>query len=391
MRHNLLLQGAEAAVAANARDGARAHLEKVLAEQPDPAARGAALMLIAEMHQQKGDVEKALSIWNEVAAGPDKLSSVRARLARVVTLVEKGRIPRPAAIQELDALRAEWRGDDIELTTLRHLGAQRVKEGDWRGGFDAFRLLQKNFPDHPETKAVLAQAAEAVAELFDSPGFADMPPLRAFALFEQYREFLPGGARSDTAAGKLADRLADVDLLAQAASVLEAQLKNNSGDKPALTTRLASVRLRDRKPDAALAALDLPVAEVPAELAGERTLLKARALGTLGRTAAALALLGEDSSRETDQVRLEILSKAKDWKGAAPIFARLAPPEGKLDEEGAKHVLNWATAAALAGDATGIAAIRQKYGAAMDKTPHRTAFRLVVDDAKTPKKLTAAN
>jgi hypothetical protein len=391
-RHKLLLLAAEAAVAANEREAARAHLEKVLADAPGDAERGAALMLVAQLHRRQGDVEKALTIWNEVAAGPDRLAQVRARLERVATLLELDRIPRPDAIRELEALHADWRGDEIEFATLRLLAVQRLKEGDWRGGFAAFRQLRKNFPDHLQGEAVATQAAEAVAELLDSPDFVEMPALRAFALFEQYREFLPAGAGGDAVAAKLTDRLAAVDLLEQAATVVEGQIANRATDaeKAPLTTRLAALRLRDGKAEVALAALAVPVGEVPAPLALERRLLEARAQSALGRTDAALALLGDDTARPVDQVRLDILSKAKDWKAATPVFARLAPAAGDaLDDSGARHVLNWATSAALAGVDGALATIRERYAARLDKTPLRADFHLLVDEATSPGPLSA--
>jgi hypothetical protein len=394
MRHALALAGAAAAVEAQQREAARLLIEKLLAEEPSKADRGAALLLVAEIHRQQGDLPKAVEIWSELADGTDKLSRVKARLERTLALLDKGRIEPPAAIAQLEAVRAEWRGDDIEFRALRALAALKVKAGDWRGGFEAYHQLQANFREHKDAKAVLQEAAESIVALFTSPGFAQMPPVPAFKLFEQYRDFLPVGERRDAVATALADRLAEVDLLAHAASVVEAQLEKRPSDAETarLATKLAALRLADGKPDLALAALERPVGEVADALQAERLHLKARALARKGRPADALAALGDDGSPGADKVRLEILTERKNWKAAVPIYARLAPPVGaKLDEGASRQVLNWATAATLAGDAGAVAAIREAYGEAMEATPQRDAFRLVVGDlrATTPKRAAA--
>lgn len=394
IRHALVLTAARAAVDAQQRDGARQLLEPLLAEKPSAADRGAALLLVAELHRQQGDIAKAVEIWSELAEGSDKLSRVKARLERTLALLDKNRIKRSEAIEQLETVRAEWRGDEIEFRTLRTLAALKLEEGDWRGGFDAFQQLETNFPNHKETAAVTQQAADAMADLFASPAFAEIPPAVALKLFGHYGELLPAGRRRDAAASRLADRLAEVDLLEQAANVVEAQLENRPVDAETaqLTARLAALRLDDRKPDIALAVLERPVGEVAPEIEAKRSYIKARALARLERVADALAALGEDMTPAADQVRLEILTRAKKWKDALPVYARLAPQAGgKLDETAARQVLNWATAATLAGDAAAVATIREGFTAAMETTPSRDAFRLVVGDPRaTQKALTAA-
>jgi tetratricopeptide (TPR) repeat protein len=385
IRHALVLTAATAAVEAQQAEAARRLLEPLLAEKPSVADRGAALLLVAELHCQQGDLAKAAQIWGELADGPDKLSRVKARLERTLALLEKDQIARPEAIEQLERVHAEWRGDEIEFRTLRALAALKVREGDWRGGFEAFEQLQKNFPDHKEAKAVVQQAADAMAQLFASPALAKIPPVVAFKLFERYGGLVPLGERRDAIATRLAGRLAEVDLLERAASVVEAQLANRpvDGETARLTLRLATFRLGERKPDLALAALDRPVGEVAPAVEAERSYARARSLAQKGRAEDALAVLGDDRAPAADRIRLDIFVGAKRWKEALPAYARLAPEPGAgLDDAAAREVLNWATAATLAGDAGAITAIREGYAAAMEASRDRDAFRLVIGDPR---------
>jgi hypothetical protein len=394
IRHALSLAGARAAVAAGQGDAARSLLEPLLEEEPAPGDRGAALLLVARMHHQQGDIGKAVQIWNELASGRDKASRVRAQLERTLALLDKKLIEPGPAIEQLETVRSEWRGDEIEFRTLRALAALKARSGDWRGSFEAFRQLEAHFPEAEDLSAATEEAVAALVELFGSPAFAEVPPLAAYKLFEHYAKRVPPGERRDAIARPLVDRLDAIDLPAHAASVLETQLEDRAvdGKTAGLVTRLAALRLAEGKPEAALAALALPAGEIPPALAVERTYIEARALARQARAADALAALGDDTTPAADRIRLEILTRAKNWKETLPVYARLAPPlGGSLDAASARLVLNWASAATLAGDDEAVATIREAYGARMDESDDRDAFRLVVGDLRpTPQRLAAA-
>lgn len=393
IRHALSLAGARAAAAAGQADAARSLLEPLLEEEPALGDRGAALLLVAKMHHQQGDIGKAVQIWNELASGQDKASRVRAQLERTLALLDKKLIePRPA-IEQLEAIRAEWRGDEIEFRALRKLAMLKAKSGDWRGAFEAFRQLEANFPDAEELPAVTEEAVATLVDLFGSSGFAEVPPLAAYKLFEHYAKRVPPGERRDEIAKPLVDRLDAIDLPAYAASVLETQLEDRAvdGKTAGLVTRLAALRLAEGKPEAALAALARPVGEIAPALAAERTYIEARALAGQARAADALAALGDDTTPAADRIRLEILTREKNWKDTLPVYARLAPPvAGSLDAASARLVLNWATAATLAGDDEVVATIQESYGARMDESEDRDSFRLVVGDLRPPRQKVAA-
>jgi hypothetical protein len=156
-----------------------------------------------------------------------------------------------------------------------------------------------------------------------------------------------------------------------------------SGAEKARTgTQLALLRLADRKPEAALKALDDSGKDVPPELVAQRRQLRARSLAELGRSEEAIAALAGDASRDTEKLRAAIHWRAQHWGEAAKVLAGLAgaPKDGTLDDEGSRIVLQWATALTLAGDQNGLAALRQKYAAAMEKGPNRDAFRVIAGD-----------
>jgi hypothetical protein len=180
----------------------------------------------------------------------------------------------------------------------------------------------------------------------------------------------------------LADRLVAMDLLDRAGELLDYQIKNRltATEKGRVGARLAVVRLLDRKPAAAITALDeSEVAKLPPELAAERRYLKARAMSETGDGVGALALLEGDTGREADQLRAEFFVKALAWSKAAQALDRLVgePGQGVFDAQRRRMILNLAIAYALAGDAEGLRSVRERFADRMASGATKDAFGLV--------------
>ena len=86
---------------------------------------------------------------------------------------------------------------------------------------------------------------------------------------------------------RLADRLVSVDLLDQAAELLQHQVDHRlqGAARAQVATRLAVVYLMNRKPDRALATLQKTrAADLSNDLRDQRLLIEARAMSNLGGT-----------------------------------------------------------------------------------------------------------
>ena len=118
---------------------------------------------------------------------------------------------------------------------------------------------------------------------------------------------------------RLADRLVSVDLLDQAAELLQHQVDHRlqGAARAQVATRLAVVYLMNRKPDRALAALQATrVADLSNDLRDQRLLLEARAMSDIGRHDLALEVITNINSREAIRLRSDILWAAKRWREA---------------------------------------------------------------------------
>src|SRR4029077_13809008 len=161
---------------------------------------------------------------------------------------------------------------------------------------------------HPETPMVQTQMAEAFTKVFTSKNADAISPIKALALYQEFKDVAAPSDQGDEIVRHLAARLIAVDLLDQADGLLEEQASKrlNGPAKAQTATELAVVRLLDHRPDAALKALDIPLGSDPTpELARQRQQLRTRALIDLNRPAEALTALGTDQSRGADRLRAD--------------------------------------------------------------------------------------
>src|SRR5262249_50013121 len=135
-----------------------------------------------------------------------------------------GDLKRPDAIIGLEMLTAVWRGDETEIEALQLLARLYTEEGRYR---DAFHVLRTALKAHPNSE-LTRRMQEAAAATFDGLFLAGMgdplPAIDAPALFYDFRELTPIGRRGDEMIRRLADRLVAVDLLDQAAELLQHQV-----------------------------------------------------------------------------------------------------------------------------------------------------------------------
>jgi hypothetical protein len=386
LRNRFALQAAETMLESDNGSAAGPLIDMVLKDDPERGAEAMATYLEGKREQALGHLEPALELWVKVAAMGDRPSRARALYARAMALYEANKTSRLDTINALDELRFSWRGDNFEFALLRRLGELQVAEGDVDGGLESLHEAATYFADYPAAKDVSKEAADTFADMFIGKTADDMPPVKALALYDEFHDLEPQGDRHDAIVRKLVDRLVAVDLLDRASALLDDQVKNHlSGhDKARAATQLALLRLMNRQPDQALAALDIDVtAGLTPDLTRQRLELKARALVDLKRAPDALAALASDPSVDADRLRADIYWSQQDWKDAAKVLTGLAgqpPASGQLDADGQRVVLGLATALTLAGDQDGITKLRQSFSAAIAGTPSADDFKVVTDD-----------
>ncbi|MEQ8604424.1 MAG: hypothetical protein RIB45_14000 [Marivibrio sp.] len=345
----------------------------------------------ARVAAARTDFEQATDIWRDLAEGPDTKNAVRSEQALINLGLQQGEVSREEAIDRLEDLRFQWRGDRFELMVLRRLGELYLEENDYFNGLGAYRTAVSYFPEDPVSEEIAARMEDIFRRLYLDGEADELPPLRALALYDEFRELTPAGPDGDRMIENLADRLVAVDLLERAARVLEQQVEFRlQGDERArVGAKLALIRLLDDKPTQALDALNrTAIIGLPEALQADRRRIRAKANFELGDEAEAIKLLAGDTSREADLLRRDIFWDAEDWSEVAKVLQRLAgdPPDNPgegVDLERARHVVNWAVALYFDDDRRGLQDIEEIWGDAMANSELAGVFDFITTEPET--------
>jgi hypothetical protein len=340
-------------------------------------------VLTGRLAEGMSRTEDALSAYQNAADSWDRPAAAQGKLRETALRYALGDIKRPEAISNLETLTTVWRGDDTEIEALEILARLYTEEGRYRDSFYVMRSAIAARPDSDMTRRIQDQAAATFEHLFLGDKGDALPAVDALALFYDFRELTPIGRRGDEMIRRLADRLVSVDLLDQAAELLQYQVDHRlqGAARAQVATRLAVIYLMNRKADRALATLrSSRTADLANEVRDQRILLEARALSDLGRYDLALEVIASKQGREVIRLRSDILWAARRWAKAAEQIELYYADRWKewqpLNELERADVLRATVGYALGEDALGLSRFREKYAAKMAQTPDARAFEV---------------
>jgi tetratricopeptide (TPR) repeat protein len=366
-------------------------IDLLAVEAPNPRQRAQMAYVQGRVAELSGDFDGALAKWEEAELGIHLPSRAKATVARTELMLKLDKATRAEAIGTYEKLRYVWRGDDFEFGLLRRLGHLHLEAGDYRNGLRTLRQAATYFRDHRESPLVTQEMTDSFAKLYLDGDADALPPVSAIALYEEFKELTPAGAKGDEMIRKLADRLVSVDLLERGAELLESQIefRLQGPEKARVGSRLAVIRLMANEPERALAALDATESPgLPADLATARRYLRARADVLVGQTDKALALLDKDEAIEAERIRADIFWAKQDWANAAQVLGRQVKAAGitfkqPLDGKQGLAVLKLTIALALSGNERGLSRTRTDFGPLMAESPYADAFRLIASPSET--------
>ena len=379
----LAIMAAEATIDAGDDFGAQGFLDLIREENPTPHEQTAIAYLDGKLRQKIGEIQLALEQFKAAEEGMSRLYKTLASRERMELEHQLGEITTLDLIESLEQLRHRWRGDDVELGILHRLSDLYIEQDNYGDALRTLKLAASYFRDDPSVEGVAGRMSEVFLELFLNGAADDLSPITAIALFDEFSDLLPPGNRGDDMIRLLADRLVSVDLLDQAAMLLERQVEFRLAgpEQVRVGGRLALVHLMNRQPEKALQVLQNTNSnQSTRELQASRRRLQARALTELRRPDEAIVLLGADMTPESKQLRAEIYWRSENWTAAANAIAEMAPEPDRgliLDDTNARLILNWATALTLAGDDRTVTRVRQRYLASMEATAFADAFDLI--------------
>ncbi|MBN8958521.1 MAG: tetratricopeptide repeat protein [Rhizobiales bacterium] len=341
-------------------------------------------VLNGRVAEKMGRSADAIAAYHAASEAKGGASAAQGALREIALRYATKDLARPAAIDALEKLTASWRGDETENEALQLLARLYGEEGRYRESFQAVRVALDNYPETELTRKAQETAGALFETVFLGPKGEALAPLDALALFYDFNTLTPIGRRGDEMIRRLAERLVSVDLLSQAAKLLQHQVDNRlqGAARAQIATRLATIYLMDRKPERALDVLrSTRVTDLPNEWRSPRLMIEARALAETGRQELALEVIANLQGREVERLRADIDWTARKWRAAAEQIERMYGERWRdtkaLDQSERTDILRAAIGYALSGESLSLDRFRQKYLALMSAAPEKQMFDVV--------------
>jgi tetratricopeptide (TPR) repeat protein len=338
-------------------------------------------VLRGRLAEALGQDKDALDDYRFAVASSDRQAAAGGKQFEIGLKQRRGEISQADALRDLETLSAIWRGDAIEVKTLQMLSHIYSDTGHYRESLVAARAATRLEPNSEISRQVQDEASALFSQIYLSPKGDDLPPVDALAMFYEFRELTPIGRRGDEMIRRLADRLVAVDLLDQAAELLQYQVDHRleGAARAQVAAKLAMVYLTNRKPDRAISALNSTrIADLSGELRQQRLLLEARAQSDIGRHDLALDIISNINGREAIRLRSDIYWAARRWREASEQIELYYGDRWRdfkpLNSVEKGDVVRAVVGYALAEDAIGLARFREKYAPLMSGETDKLAF-----------------
>jgi len=346
-----------------------------------PEAAPGFAVLRGRLAEALGHDKDALDDYKFAAASNDRQAAAEAKQLEVALRQKRDEISKEDALRELETLSMTWRGDSIEVKTLQMLSQMYSEAGRYRDALTAARTATKLQPNAEASRQAQDLASDLFTQIFLGPKGDELPPVEALGMFYEFRELTPIGRRGDELIRRLADRLASIDLLDQAAELLQYQVDHRleGAARAQVAARLAMIYLANRKPDMAITALRASrISDLSGELRQQRLLLEARAQSDVGRHDLALDIVSNVSGREVLRLRSDIFWAARRWRESAEqielYYGERFRDFKPLNTVEKSDIIRAAVGYALADDSIGLSRFREKYAPLMSESADRLAF-----------------
>lgn len=382
-RTRFLFSAARAAVETGDPDGAQHFLKMIEFGKLSPEETSLHQLLTGRIAELGNRTNEAIDTYGQVINADVRPYRAEAVYRTLLLLNKSGKIDLAKATSTLAAEALLWRGNPLEADMQKLLAELYFRTGSYRQGFETVKQASAYYPENGPINQLLDEAKTQFNDLFLNAKADTLSPVDALSLYYDFRTLTPPGAQGDEMIRNLARRLVKVDLLGQAADLLQYQIDNRltGAAQAQVAADLAIIDIANRKPEAALLALNkTSTAELPPALQRQRRVLEARALIDAGREDLALDLVSTLSGRDVDLLRVDANWTAKRYGPASELLETLYAPVDAADPMSQPARLNIIKAAVgyvLAGDTLGLSRIRAKFADPMSKSAEWPVFDFV--------------
>ncbi len=344
---------------------------------------GKYIILSGRIDEAQERFDEALDTYGQILSSDNRPSRAEAVYRTLMLLRKMGRLNSVQASETLAIETLIWRGDRLEAKMLTLLAKLQFETGAYREAFENVRQFSK-FQIASEGADELFDLAQLeFSELFLDGKAETLEPIKALSLYYDYRYLTPAGAKGDQMIRNLARRLVKVDLLEQAAQLLQYQVDERLEGvaKAQIAADLAVIYLADKSPEKAIKLLNSTrLAGIPASLERQRRVLEGRALIDVGREDLALDILSKVNGKDADLLKIDAQWQAKRYSEAGEIIEQLyiwELEQGNLSKLARDNIIKAAVGYVLSNDIIGLSRLRLKYEEEMATTPEWPLFSFV--------------
>jgi tetratricopeptide (TPR) repeat protein len=341
----------------------------------------------ARIAEMQGQYDTAFAQYNDLSDDEQHWISARARYSRIRFAAANGDISADQAIDQLERLRFAWRGDQFEAQLLDDLAGYYFEIRDYELGLESLRQAISYHPEIAKDRRMLLRMQRVFKQLFLENRADHMPPISAIALFRKFRDLTPLGAEGDLMVRRLSQRLVSLDLLSQAAELLEYQVKvrTEGSARAQIAGNLAKIYIMDQKPAQAIEIIRATrEPRLPNDVILERRMIEARALIEQARFEEAEVLIENDRSQDAETLRADVFWGAKDWPRLTSTIRRILGDGWRRNEALTAlqrlNLVRLSIAMTFAEDRAGLIEMRRRYATQMRGGDFANAFDLLTND-----------
>jgi hypothetical protein len=340
----------------------------------------------ARVAEMLGQTQEALDTYGQVIAADVRPTRAEAVYRTLLLLRQSGKIDLAKATETLAAEAMLWRGNPLEVDMDKLLAELYFEHKDYRLGFETAREAAAHSPESKPIDELVTETESQFTDLFLNGAADQLGDLDALSLYYDFRELTPAGAKGDEMIRNLARRLVRVDLLGQAADLLQYQIDSRLEGvaRAQVAADLALIRIADRNPEGALRALNQTrMSNLSPTLDRERRILEARALIDADREDLALDLLARVDGRDADLLRVDGYWKSKNYAAASDMIETIysSDPTEPLNHNARMNLVKAAVGLVLVNDTLGLSRLRSKFSSRLAQSPEWPMFDYITSPA----------
>jgi hypothetical protein len=260
---------------------------------------------------------KALIVFRScIENGTNRHYYAKCRLHYLNSLYKTGQISDSDYINNLQGLSTIWRGDDLEITILDTLASFYDKNGYVADAIRTWKIIASIDSGSYKSLIATTKASKAFIKYFNESSGTKLEKL---AFFYEFQDLIPLGDEGDAIILQTAAFMIDLDLIDQAAKIIEYQIKNRliGISREYVINNLVKTYNSVNRYELGEKAVEL-FSTFPLNIVNpvieERKYLYVESLIGTGQMQEAIALLYNDKGPKADELRAKAFFQLHDWE-----------------------------------------------------------------------------